>query len=345
MEWAKPTVAEEGGQQLIPARWLHLYYYEALNILFRVENSLRVFVYAVLKNELFDKWSQLHITSEDSQEGTIESIAKRRRVQAGRFGYLGYSIYCPIMHLTTGELINIIISDTYWKYFSRFFPGSKEIIKNKLEEIGVIRNALAHFRPLKADDVEVAKQNAKQALMHIEKFLSQMLHCNTIVPTNTTDDWYKELNTLGNEFCALKFNQSKDEQWVRLSFLYKPITLRRIGETYLTFSMINLITPAFLKISPALSKLVTCLFESVYGSLDDTKTPDITKSISFVFRKTLLEKEYSTVKTAFEAFLQQIASEVELIKQDNLAKGELAESVSLSAYKPNANSERWFVET
>ena len=38
MEWKK-AVLKSGNDVEIPRRWLHLYYYEALNILFRFEND------------------------------------------------------------------------------------------------------------------------------------------------------------------------------------------------------------------------------------------------------------------------------------------------------------------
>ena len=106
----------------IPGRWLSLHYYEALNLLFRIENALRVFLYIVLKNQYKDKWAEIQISSEDENEGTISSIAKRRIGQSQTFGYLGHPIACPIMHLTSGEMIRLIISDAYWKYIQRIFP-------------------------------------------------------------------------------------------------------------------------------------------------------------------------------------------------------------------------------
>ncbi|OBU22867.1 hypothetical protein AYY22_07830 [Photobacterium kishitanii] len=50
MDWKKAEVTENESL-VIPKRWLHLHYYEALNILFRFENSLRVFVYVILKKK------------------------------------------------------------------------------------------------------------------------------------------------------------------------------------------------------------------------------------------------------------------------------------------------------
>jgi hypothetical protein len=56
MDWK--SVTSKGDDAVsIPKRWLYIHYYEALNILFRMENALRVFVYAILKNEYQEKWA------------------------------------------------------------------------------------------------------------------------------------------------------------------------------------------------------------------------------------------------------------------------------------------------
>lgn len=98
MEWKQESPVEGGFS--IPARWVYLMYYEAFNLLFRIENALRVFVYIVLKNELRDKWADAQVLADDEQ-GTTSSIAKKRMGQAQTFGYLGHSIVCPVMHLNS----------------------------------------------------------------------------------------------------------------------------------------------------------------------------------------------------------------------------------------------------
>lgn len=160
MDWEK-TVQKEGNLVEIPENWLLIHYYEVLTTLFRIENALRVFVFLILKNELKEKWSGLSVTSDDSQEGTIETIAKKRINQAKDFGYLGYFVNCPIMYLTTGELIRLITAESYWKYFAKYFLGSKTIMKNKLDEIVNVRNSIAHFRPIKQGDVELIKAECR----------------------------------------------------------------------------------------------------------------------------------------------------------------------------------------
>ena len=184
MKWKRAKPIKDGFN--IPQRWVYLIYYEAFNLLFRIENALRIFVYIVLKNELRDKWADAVI--DNDEQGTLNSLAKKRMSQAQTFGYLGHTITCPVMHLNSGELTRLIVSEAYWKLFKPYFLGSKEIIKSKLDEIGSIRNSLAHFRPIRADDVDVIKQNSKHVLLGIERFLEQVLLQSDVVPTNTPDE-------------------------------------------------------------------------------------------------------------------------------------------------------------
>ncbi|MBO9703689.1 MAG: hypothetical protein J7604_26020, partial [Sporocytophaga sp.] len=159
MDWKEAKNIDNNNYEL-PGDWLKMEYFEALNILFRIENSLRVFVYIILKNQFNEKWKDLTVTSDDEEQSTINAIAKRRLAQDKNYAYLGYILNSPLLHLTSGELIRIITHDSYWQHFKSYFLGSKEIMRNKLDEIGNVRNSLAHFRPIKKGDVDLIKQNA-----------------------------------------------------------------------------------------------------------------------------------------------------------------------------------------
>jgi hypothetical protein len=80
MDWKSATSKTEGSVS-IPKRWLHLHYYEALNILFRMENALRVFVYVVLKNNFHEKWTETVMQTAEGEQSTIESTAAKREAQ------------------------------------------------------------------------------------------------------------------------------------------------------------------------------------------------------------------------------------------------------------------------
>ncbi len=330
MKWKQAKTVEGGFS--IPQRWVYLMYYEAFNLLFRIENALRIFVYIVLKNELRDKWADAVIA--DDEQGTLTSFAKKRMSQAQTFGYLGHTITCPIMHLNSGELTRLIVSEAYWKLFKPYFLGSKEIIKSKLDEIGSIRNSLAHFRPIRADDVDVIKQNSKHVLLGIEKFLEQVLFQSDIVPTNTPDEWYTNLKTLGTDQCAFTFQQSTDEQWVRVSMRYAcPIIKKeRIWREYFSFTVLTLDSSAVLKKYPEIAKDVCSLSETTgYPQMLENQDARCSKTLSLVLSRSMLSSQYVNLKKALEKLLLAIANETELIQQDNLARGQLVHSAIISA--------------
>jgi hypothetical protein len=319
-------------------------YYEAFNLLFRIENALRVFVYIVLKNELRDKWADAQVIGDDEQ-GTISSLAKRRMGQAQTFGYLGHSIACPIMHLNSGELTRLIVSDGYWKLFKPHFLGSKEIIKTKLDEIGSIRNSLAHFRPIRADDVDVIKQNSKHVLLGIEQFLNQALTQSDVIPTNTPDEWYKTLKTLGTDHCAFSFWQSTDEEWARISIEYACPVIKKDAQLwpYMSYTVLTIRSSAVLTKYPEIAKDVCYLSESVsYPRILEDQNAELAKTLSFVLSRSMLVAQHETLKKSLEDLLLTISKETELIQQDHLARGELVYSVPVSAaLRKEEQPSRW----
>ena len=345
MKW-KP-VSQKDDATIIPKSWIHIHYYEALNALFRIENSLRVFVYVVLKNQLFDEWADINITSDDSESGTIKSIASKRIHQAQNFGYLGYAINCPVMYLTSGELIRLITHENYWKYFKPYFPASKQIIEHKLDEIGVIRNSLAHFRPMKADDVETIKQNANHALTGVEDCLNQLSSCYNVVPTNTQDQWYLALSTLGTDLCTLQLKQSNDEQWVTLELTYKApiLSTSKYSSTYYAYTILNLISSSVLANYSNLTKYVTCLIESrAFPREYKPETPNFYKYIPILFSRNVIQDNHATIKPDIESLLRTIAEETDLIVKDNLARGKLVSVARVSA-QTKQDSSQWDFNT
>ena len=175
----------------------------------------------MLKNEHFDKWSECNFSHNGAPANSIKGIAAKRIQQAKSFGYLGYDITAPIAHLTSGELVELITSEAYWPKFRGYFKGNKDIIKNKLLEIGAIRNSLAHFRPIKPEDIELIKQNTRHTLIDVEKCLSNIFFQSLRVPTNTQDDWYTSISTLGTEQISTTPFYSTDENWVNIQLKFK----------------------------------------------------------------------------------------------------------------------------
>lgn len=331
MKWKQASVIEGGFA--IPKRWVYLMYYEAFNLLFRIENALRVFVYIVLKNELRDKWADAQVLSDDEQ-GTIVSLAKKRMGQAQTFGYLGHTITSPIMHLNSGELTRLIVSDAYWKLFKPYFLGSRDIIKSKLDEIGSIRNSIAHFRPIRADDVDVIKQNSKHVLLGIEQFLNQALTQADVVPTNTADDWYTSLRTVSTDQCRFSFQQSTDEHWVRISMEYAcPVIKKEVYfPGYVSYTALTIRSSAVLTKYPEIANDICYLSElPAYPVMFEDQNAKFAKTLSFVLSRSMLSTQHGNLKKALEDLLLTVSRETDLIQQDHLARGELIHSVSLTA--------------
>jgi hypothetical protein len=323
MQWL-PLKTGTDNQVAIPDNWLHPHYYEALTILFRLENALRVFVYVVLKNKYREKWKDLTVTSDESQQGTISSIARKRQSQANNFGYLCLPVSCPMMHLTSGELIRLIHSDNEWPDFKIHFKASKSVIQNKLDEIGCIRNSLAHFRPLSKDDVDVLKQNAKHVLTTIELYLKELFECSDATPTNTSEDWYKELRTVGNDLCTISFTQSKTTDWIAVNLNYLNHTIARsdYSSSYY-FRALTLNSPSFINSYGLLRSISTCVFEQVPWPGQNIEDIIFHKNIRMVFRKSILQSECANIKKELEDAISTISDETEAIKQDNLVAGNL----------------------
>ena len=338
MEW-KQASSIEGGYK-IPSEWVYLRYYEVFNVLFRIENAIRVFVYVVLKDELRDKWADAQVSADD-EDGTIASLSKKRMRQARSFGYLGHNIACPIMYLNSGELTRLIVSEAYWKLFKPYFLGSKEIIKSKLDEIQTIRNSIAHFRPIRSDDVNVIKQNSKHVLIGIEQFVNQVLNQYDVIPTNTADDWYINLNTLGTDHCSFSFQQSPDEHWVGISIHYccPVINKHSLWKEFTRYTVLTIKSSAILTTYDEIAKDICYLSENVsYPQTLKDGGSLFGKTLTFVISRTMLESHHADIKTAIEKLLRMISNETELIKQDNLARGQIVHSAVVSVSTKTVNN-------
>jgi hypothetical protein len=328
MEWLPAQAGDERNFK-IPERWLHIYYYEALNILFRFENALRLFVYVVLKRQLGKDWDLAAL----GDGITIRTETKKRIHQAREHGYLGYDVSSPMLFLNSGELTQIITSDVYWKYFAPFFRASKSIVITKLQEIGTVRNSLAHFRPIKQDDIDLIKQNSKHLLIEIEDCLVQLTSISDVVPTNSEDLWYKELKPIGNNYWKTQLLVSRNQEWIRLQIGYTiPILEKSTSSRYPNYKVGTLRISQILRLYPIIRETSIYLSESmVYPKMGDDLTPLMSKGISIVFSKSTLESDFNGIVEALKAMALKVESETELIKQDGLARGELVEAKNISA--------------
>ncbi|MDB5955452.1 MAG: hypothetical protein JWP60_2060 [Ramlibacter sp.] len=331
MDW-KAAVVRDDGTVKLPKRWLHLHYYEALNILFRFENSLRVFVYAILKNEFGARWLECVCKSPASSESvTLKNVAARRATQAESFGYLGFDIKAAMMHLTSGELVELITADAYWPKFKPYFKASREIVKSKLLEIGTIRNSLAHFRPMPAADVEVIKQNSRHTLLEVEKCLHHLFTQNLRVPTNSPKSWYAALATLGTAQISTTLYYSNDENWVcaMLTFNSPMLSKQKITETFHSYNVAKINGPNVLLTFPKLRSHVTCLSEYQYPAAVDAEwNLTLQRALYFVFREDVLTINTAEIEGELKQVAQKISEECELLQQDHLARGSLVQAAS-----------------
>jgi len=337
MEWEKAST--KAGHVVIPNKWVLLHYYDAMNVLFRIENALRMLVYVVLKNDQKARWVDTSLSTDDGSTITIGALAKQRISQQQSFGYLGFPISSPIMHLTSGELVRLLVSDAYWPHFAKYFRASKQVVTLKLNEIGTLRNSLAHFRPIKEDDVEVAKQNAQQMLTNVEAMLQEMLSCRHRVPSNSTEPWYAELRTLGGQRCRVTFENSENGDWVRISVGYEsPVLNKHLSSTmtYARFRLLTLNPPAIIRRFEIIRGHSTCVTESVISSMSASNDVSFAKKVRFTFSRAVLNEFTVEIKGALVELIETIDSESDLIMEDNLATGEIVQAVTTSARKREA---------
>ncbi len=322
MDWQQAKQVDGGVQ--IPDRWLHLHYYEALNILFRFENALRVFVYVILKREFLDEWDTAAITG----GGTIRSETKKRLSQAKDHGYLGYGVSSPMLFLNSGEILQVLTSDAYWKHFARYFKASKAIVETKLQEIGTVRNALAHFRPIKPEDIDLVKQNSRHVLLEVERCLTEVTSISDTMPTNSKEDWYSRIMTIGNEHISTSLFASTDHEWVRIELSYTVETLssEKYGDDFLYMKVSNFRTERLLKDFDTLRN--KCIFVSELeprGSITGSESLASKRRISIVFSRERLVESLDAIVQDLEKIAEVSKTETSLVSQDNLAKGDLIE--------------------
>lgn len=306
MDWKQYENIEKGIS--IPPNWLFPYYYEALTLLFRIENALRMLVFMELKSTKGSQWLGVQIATADGEQLSIDKVAKKRRANDDTFGYLGHRTRSPLMYLTGGELVGLILSDGLWPNFKKYFSAGKQVVDLKLREIGTIRNILAHFRPISQDDVEVVKQNANQILADVESAI-QRARCTDRVPSNYPDQWYSELKFLGTERTTLRFSECRGGEWVSIHLFFKSAVLTDISpnpQYSFPIHVLNLNTPAILQSIPKLKEYVTFVNETIRSeSMDENLTPNIWKECTFVFARSMMEKKYPEIKDALEELLSK----------------------------------------
>lgn len=341
MDWKLAHVNDEGLVK-VPESWLQLHYYEALNILFRFENSLRVFVYIILKMEKMDSWDESSFKASGNDPQSIKNIASKRISQARNFGYLGFEVMSPLMHLTSGELVEIITADAYWPIFKKHFKGNKDIIKNKLLEIGTVRNSLAHFRPLKPEDLELIKLNSRHTLMGVEDCLKNVFNIYSNVPTNTADEWYKSLKMVKGENISISLTHSKNEEWVCVKFSFNSPQFKKstLIENFYSFELAKIKPDSILKNYPELKKHIIYMTETVNKpELSDDHDIRQKTSVNICFSIKTLQSCYEEIIKELNQVISDISEECKLIASDGLARGTIIESANSFIYLDKSQKE------
>ena len=346
MEWAQAKQNDEGLID-VPSSWIYITHYEALNILFRIENALRVFVYCILKENYGAQWTGLQISTAETDSIAISRLTSRRISQQQDFAYLGNRIASPMMYLNSGELIYLIFADNYWPKFAPYLEGKKEILRNKLEEISTIRNSLAHFRPITQDDVDVVKQNCKHAFGGIDACLRELTSCHKIVATNTLDDWYKGLSNIGNEICTITLHESPNKKWIRLQLDYSCALLETSADydTSIYFLVGNLISPSILDQFEKLAERVLFVNEWMPGlSMPDDKRPEFRKQVSLTFSSATLKVHYKEIAGELKQVLSTLIEDRDLLASDRLARAKLLSADTVqSVYRKRDKGGYWYM--
>lgn len=155
------------------------------------------------------------------------------------------------------------------------------------------------------------------------------------MPTNTQDEWYKSISTLGTEQTSTTPYYSENEEWVCVLLKCSSPILEKqqYGETLFTYSHAKINTPNILAEREELSKYVTYASENVnYPTLIDKMDMKIEKDIRLVFSKNILLEHHETISRELKEVLATINDECELLLQDNLARGKMVESVKTMAW-------------
>lgn len=172
---------------------------------------------------------------------------------------------------------------------------------------------------------------------------------HNVVPTNTEDEWYKKITTLGTQSCVISLHQSTSTEWLRIQMAFKSNTFKvsRYGDDWISYQILNLKTPNIIQLFPAITKYVTYVTEDVpYTTMPEDYKPDFKKTVSLVFSKNLLITNLSEIIESLESLLNTISKEEELVISDHLARGELIEPVSISArYIKEDERSRWELYT
>ena len=339
MNWRSPVVMGPN-QFLLPKSWLHIHYFEAFNTLFRIENSLRLLVYCILKKQYLDKWDDVEINIDVTRTKRISEITKSRINKVKDYSHLSHPVTNPLMYLTLGDLIKIVLSDQNWPLFQKYFPAKLDILKFKLDEITYIRNALSHFRPISNDDSEAIKIISKQIFFNIEMFLSGILNPQRLIPSNSDEEYIKHLRQeLLNKQSPLisTMTITDDGDWITLGVLapIPELTSNNFNNNIIS-KHANINIYKLLKSSQPLRKFITFIDEWLPTPIvENDKIANIFKTFNFVFAKSCLKLHYKEITQILSNINDIYAKDLNAISNDFNYSGDFIEYVDIYAMSAN----------
>lgn len=221
------TITEKQGLHDIPWHCVPVYYFDAFNLLYHFENSLRLFIYSILKSELRENWFNTKIR--EDKDLTILNTYKHRKKELENYGHIGRLPKVPLLYLTLDELVSIMLSESLRRLFKPHFPASLEkVYKTKLWELIILRNTLVHFRQFTKQDFKRLLSNLEDLAPPIGGYVDRLIgneHFDEYHPTKK-DKWYSSWMSLSlktRSFSGLFLSKSKCQQWIRLILDVKTI--------------------------------------------------------------------------------------------------------------------------
>jgi hypothetical protein len=243
----------EDGKYEIPFYYLPTEYFDAFNILHRFENTLRIFVYSILKASLGGNWANTVMRDaskdkEDQKAGqdTIHTVSKKIRNQLDTYGHIGILPLIPLLYLTMDDLVATIACKSNAKYFSSTFPASIEkVYEPKLKELVIIRNTLMHFRKINAEDIERLFFNIEDLMHPISDYLDDLVDLeisDEYIPTQD-DRWHSlwtSMITKRWRFSRVRLTYSKKRRWLKVNLHFKGVYIASERKYYnIDFSKTN----------------------------------------------------------------------------------------------------------
>jgi hypothetical protein len=154
----------------IPDDYLPTRYYDVYNMVFRLENALRMVVFAVLKTTRGSNWDDVVVRK--AKGTTLADLHKNRLRDASLYGNIGMPTRIPMVYFTFGDLLTIVECEGAFK--SLFSADPERVIVPKLREVEQVRNNLAHFREVTTRDCERLLHVFPDAVRDIDRFLASL---------------------------------------------------------------------------------------------------------------------------------------------------------------------------